>query len=275
MTLQLYNADCLEQMKSIPDKSIDLIICDLPYGCLSGRAIGKNAEEKGCFGATRKRFINGVDTGTLIKQESGSFAGCDWDIKINLDLFWEQIRRIRKNDHTPCLHFCSTKFGYDLIKSNEKEFRYDIVWCKSNAVGFLAANKKPMSAHEMIYVFSKKGSNYNRIDIEGDFPAVSGGSGTVLNQFNAKRTGKTLAGSRCIKSWIEIANKKDKNGHPTAKPIEIYKWLISRYSNEGDTVLDPTFGSCNSGVVCQELKRNYIGIEMNKEFFDKAQKIKV
>lgn len=116
MTLQLYNADCLEQMKSIPDKSIDLIICDLPYGCLSGRAIGKNAEEKGCFGATRKRFIDGKDTGTLIKQESGSFAGCDWDIKINLDLFWEQIRRIRKNDHTPCLHFCSTKFGYDLIK---------------------------------------------------------------------------------------------------------------------------------------------------------------
>ena len=107
MTLQLFNADCLEQMKSIPDKSIDLIICDLPYGCLSGRAIGETAEKKGCY--------------------SGSSNGCDWDIKLSLDVFWKQIKRIRKNDHTPCIHFCSTKFGYDLIKSNEKEFRYDIV----------------------------------------------------------------------------------------------------------------------------------------------------
>jgi site-specific DNA-methyltransferase (adenine-specific) len=259
-TLQLYNADCLEQMKSIPDKSIDLIICDLPYGCLSNNGKPKITEEK----------MNQYGKGR-IPSEPG---GCAWDIKIDLDLFWKQIKRIRKTDATPCIHFCSTRFGIDLINSNEKEFRYDLVWCKSSAVGFLAANKKPMAAHEMIYVFSKKGANYNRIDIKGDFPA--GGGGRSVSRFMPSINGlsninSTTIGKRCPKSYIEIANKKEKNGHPTTKPIDLYKWLIERYSKEGDTVLDPTFGSCNSGRVCKELKRNYIGIEMKKEFFDKAQ----
>jgi site-specific DNA-methyltransferase (adenine-specific) len=254
MTLQLYNADCLEQMKTIPDKSIDLIICDLPYGCLEVK---------------RKER-----TETYARKSTGSLGGCEWDIKLDLDAFWKQIKRIRKDDHTPCIHFCSTRFGIDLINSNEKEFRYDIVWCKSTAVGFLSANKKPMSAHEMIYVFSKKGANYNRIDIKGDFPAVSGGAKTVSKHYNVKRIEcPNNLGTRCVKSFIEIPNGNHKSKHPTAKPIDLYKWLIERYSNEGDTVLDPTFGSCNSGRVCQELKRNYIGIEMNKGFYDNAQSL--
>jgi site-specific DNA-methyltransferase (adenine-specific) len=266
-TLKLFNADCLEQMKSIPDKSVGLIICDLPFGCLSGRAIGKNAEEKGMFGATKKT-IQRADN----PDKSNDREFCDWDIKINLELFWKQIRRIRKDDHTPCLHFCSTKFGYDLIKSNEKEFRYDMVWNKMRGVGFLSANKKPMVAHEMIYVFSKKGANYNRIDIEGE-PYIRNRN-TINRQYGTKVSDQTInTGSRCVISVIENHNSSGrKNGHPTAKPVELYKWLISRYSNEGDMVLDPTFGSANSGVASRELKRNYIGIEMNKEFFDKAEK---
>ena len=67
--------------------------------------------------------------------------------------------------------FCNTRFGYELIKSNEKEFRYDLVWNKPNGVGFLSANKQPLRSHELIYVFAKKGAFYNRIDIIGDFPA--------------------------------------------------------------------------------------------------------
>jgi len=230
MTLQLYNADCLEQMKSIPDHSIDLIICDLPYGCLT---TGEN-----------KHILKRADHPDRPNNRQGVVAGCAWDIKLDIDLFWKQIKRIRKNDHTPCIHFCTTKFGYDLIKSNEKEFRYDLVWNKMRGVGFLSANKKPMVEHEMIYIFSKKGCTYNRIDTN----------------------------SKCVTSVIEQPNvaKNNVKQHSTAKPTDLYRWLIERYSNEGDTVLDPTFGSCNSGKVCQELKRNYIGIEMNKEFFDKA-----
>jgi site-specific DNA-methyltransferase (adenine-specific) len=72
---------------------------------------------------------------------------------------------------------------------------------------------------------------------------------------------------RCPLSVININNKKDKK-HPTAKPIELYDWLIKRYSNEGDTILDPTAGSFNSGHSALGLERNYIGMEMNDEFYD-------
>ena len=249
-------------MKSIADNSIDLIICDLPFGCLTGGGGKEKAKRNERF-----RFIDGVNTNTKIKSDI--IGGCDWDIKIDLEEFWKEVKRIRKDDHTPTLHFCSTKYGYDLIKSNEKEFRYDLVWNKPNAVGFLSANKKPMSSHEMIYVFSKAGANYERIDISGNFPSGGGGRSTAnfLPIAGMPNTGTTKEGWRCIKSVIDISNKKTRGGHPTAKPIELYKFLIERYSKKGDTVLDPTFGSGNSGIASKELNRNYKGIEMDKVFF--------
>jgi DNA modification methylase len=184
------------------------------------------------------------------------------------------VKRIRKNEHSPTIHFCTTKFGYDLIKSNEKEFRYDLVWTKTNAVGFLQANKMPMRAHEMMYVFSKAGAYYERIDISGNFPFNGGGrsDATFIPGINAlENIVSDNTGKRCVKSYIEVANKKTKGGHPTAKPIELYKWLIERFCPPNGTVLDPTFGSCNSGKAARELNRNYIGIEMSKVFFDKAK----
>ena len=257
-TLSLYNGDCLAVMKDISANSIDLIICDLPYGCLT---TGNN---------TRKRFIDAKDTGTTITHET--IGGCAWDIPIDLEKFWEQVKRIRKNDHSPTIHFCTTKFGYDLIKSNEKEFRYDMVWTKTNAVGFLQANKMPMRAHEMMYVFSKAGAYYERKDISGNFPAGGGGISTAnfMPINGMPNLGTTEAGRRCVKSWIEVANKKTKGGHPTAKPIELYEWLIERYCPEGGTVLDPTFGSCNSGQASLNLERNYIGVEKDEGFCKKA-----
>jgi site-specific DNA-methyltransferase (adenine-specific) len=167
--------------------------------------------------------------------------------------------------------FCNTKFGYDLIKSNEEWFRYDLVWSKSNAVGFLSANKMPMKSHELVYVFSKKGATYYRTDIYGDFPAGGGGRSTAnwLPVGDLPNIKSTEAGRRCVKSVIETANKKQKGGHPTAKPVELYKWLIERYSKKGDCVLDPTFGSGNSGRASAELERKYIGIEKDEKFFEK------
>ncbi len=261
--MELYNADCLQKLKDLSSNSVDLIICDLPFGCLTGGG----SQEK-----ARRRFQNGKDTGTLIKQKEGVIAGCSWDVKINLEKFWEEIKRIRKNEHTPTIHFCTTKYGYDLIKSNEDEFRYDLVWAKPNATGFLMANKMPMRSHEMMYVFSKAGAEYNRIDLSGDFPIGGGGRSTAnfLPINGMPNTGTTEAGKRCVKSWIYCSNKKAKGAHPTAKPIELYKFLIERYCPVGGVVLDPTFGSCNSGIAAKELKRKYIGIEKDKVFFDKA-----
>jgi site-specific DNA-methyltransferase (adenine-specific) len=242
-------------MKDISANSIDLILCDLPYGCLTGGA----GKEK----AKRNE-----------KGDEGVIAGCAWDIPIDLEAFWKEVKRIRKNEHSPTIHFCTTKFGIDLINSNPKEFRYDLVWTKTNAVGFLSANKMPMRSHEMIYVFSKAGAYYERIDISGNFPAGGGGTSTAnfMPIAGMPNLGTTEAGRRCIKSYIEVANKKTKGGHPTAKPIDLYKFLIERYCPPGGTVLDPTFGSCNSGRAAEALGRNYIGIEKDESFFKKAVK---
>lgn len=251
----LLNGDCLEVMKTLPDKSIDLFLCDLPYGCLTGGG----GKEKA------KRNEQG---------NQGVIAGCSWDIKIDLTQFWEQVKRLMKDDHTPILHFCSTKFGNDLINSNPDWFRYDLVWSKSNAVGFLSANKMPMRSHEMIYVFAKKGAKYTRKDIEGDFPAGGGGTSksSVYPSLNGiPNLGTTEAGRRCVKSVVEIANKKGRGNHPTQKPAELYAWLLERYSKEGDTILDPTAGSFSSVFTANKMGRNAIGIEMNEEFYNKAQ----
>ena len=260
--MELYQADCLEKMKELPDKSIDLFVCDLPYGCLTGGG----GQEK-----SRRRFINGKDTGTDITQKEGVIAGCSWDIKLDLSQFWTQVKRLCKNDHTPVLMFCNMRFGMELINSNPDWFRYDLVWNKQRGVGFLSANKQPLRSHEMIFVFSKKGAKYNRVDETGE-PYFKKSKNQVCTQYNITRTEGDNKGTRCVKSVIDMYNTAGHKGkqHPTAKPIELYKWLIERYSNEGDTVLDPTFGSCNSGKASVELKRKYIGIEKDKGFFDKA-----
>lgn len=268
---QLFNADCLEKMKDISSNSIDLILCDLPFGCLTNKqhSDGTPGESKG---GVRARYIEGQDTGTVVDIKH--IDTCAWDVKIDLEAFWKEVKRIRKNDHTPTLHFCTTKYGFDLYNSNPKEYRYDLVWSKPNGVGFLSANKMPLRSHEMVYVFSKAGASYTRIDISGNFPKAGGGRsggqkvyGTAYETIQPDNEGK-----RCVKSVIESPNKKTKGGHPTAKPIELYKLLIERYCPVGGTVLDPTFGSCNSGRACKELKRNYIGIEKDKSFFDAAKK---
>jgi site-specific DNA-methyltransferase (adenine-specific) len=251
-------------MKTLPDKSIDLFICDLPYGCLTnaGKGIGREG-------------TNGAFSG-----------GCKWDIPIDLAQFWVQVKRLCKNDHTPVLMFCTAKFGYELIKSNEDWFRYDLVWSKTNAVGFLMANKAPMRSHELIYVFSKKGANYTRVDITGDFPGTSpsgtgNAGGSVYGIHKHSETSNTYPkvadgnvtrkGIRCVKSVIEMSNKKGKGKHPTQKPDDLYEWLIARYSKEGDTILDPTAGSFASCFTAQKLGRNAIGIEMDEKFYEKAK----
>ena len=246
--MQLLHGNCLEVMKTLPDKSIDLFICDLPYGCLSTNT------SKGVVDKSNANLI-------------------DWDIPIDLEQFWIQVERLMKNDHTPILHFCNTRFGYELIKSKETWFRYDLIWEKTLPVGFLSANKMPLRSHENIYIFAKKGANYYRKDLEGNFPKGGGGrsKSSVYPSLNGiPNLQTTREGFRCVKSVFEFANKKGKGNHPTQKPLDLYAFLIERYSKENDTVLDPTAGSFTSGLACKNLCRNYIGIEMNEEFYKKA-----
>jgi DNA modification methylase len=238
-TVECLNGDCLELMKGLPDKSVDLFLCDLPYGCLKTSA-----------------------------------PECAWDVKIDLVLFWAEVKRLCKNDNTPVLMFCNTRFGMDLINSNPSWFRYDLVWNKNSGTNFLNVNNRPMTSHEMIYVFSKKNPFYKRIDhfVEGKKEYLHKGgqliTGDCYKMDKIRTPGKQEDGMRCPLSVLNFNKKKDTR-HPTAKPVSLLTWLIERYSNEGDTVLDPTAGSFNSGRAAVELGRNYIGIEMDKEFFDK------
>lgn len=241
MPATLILGDCLEKMKTLPEKSIDLFICDLPYGQLS--------------------------------------KDCAWDIKINLKTFWEEVERLSKNDNTPIIHFCNTKFGIDLINSKPEWFRYDLVWDKGRGISFLLANKMPMKSHEMIYVFSKKGTYYNRIDIKTDKPEwkidrdkettkKSRQYGINRREIGIQSGGKD--GMRCALSVVHCKSGVAPGKHPTEKPQELYEWLIRRYCPEGGTVLDPTAGSFNSIQVAHSLGLNAIGIELNELFYTKA-----
>jgi site-specific DNA-methyltransferase (adenine-specific) len=246
-------------MKDLSANSVDLIICDLPYGCLSNNGNPKISEKK------KEQYGKG-----RIPSEPN---GCMWDIKIDLEAFWKEVRRIRKDEHTPTIHFCTTKFGYELIQSNPNEFRYDLVWDKQRGVSFLSANKMPMRSHEMIYVFSKAGAFYKRVDISGNPYHKTGITESKVYNLKPQLKDPTkITNTRCSLSVISnqnAAHKKDQ--HPTEKPIDLYKWLIERYCPPEGTVLDPTFGSGNSVFTAYALGRNAIGIEKDEKFFKKAE----
>jgi site-specific DNA-methyltransferase (adenine-specific) len=197
--------------------------------------------------------------------------GCAWDVKIDLVEFWKQVKRLSKNDHTPCLMFCSTKFGAELIASNPDWFRYDLIWNKMRGVSFLQANKAPMRSHESIYVFSKKGAYYKRVDIEGK-PYFKKSKNQMNEQYGVERVEGGNKGTRCVLSVVNMYSTAGHKGgvHPTAKPAELYKWLLERYCPEGGTMLDPTAGSFNSVFTAKDMGYRAIGIEKDDAFFWKA-----
>jgi site-specific DNA-methyltransferase (adenine-specific) len=125
--IKLYNDDCFNVFPKIKDKSIDLFILDLPYGQ----------------------------------------TACKWDILIDLDKMWTEIKRTMKPSAVICF-FCTTKFGYSIIKSNEKWFKYDLIWKKSRKVGFLSANKRQLRQHENVYVFKEEQGTYHPQKVKGD-----------------------------------------------------------------------------------------------------------
>ena len=238
--MKIYNADCLAILPTLEDKSVDLIIADLPYGEIQ----------------------------------------CEWDNQIDLQKLWSQFVRVLKTDKSPVLFFGSLKFGMLLINSKPKWFRYELIWDKVITGSFMNVNRMPCRSHEYVFVFSKKGTVYNRIDafVEGAkaFEYIYTDDKMYNNQCfgkvnKPKHNSIQQANHRAVPSIISVKKLRGHNGstHPTEKPIELYKWLIERYSNERDLVLDPTCGSFNSGVTSLQLNRDYIGIEMNKEYFNK------
>lgn len=195
-------------------------------------------------------------------------TSCKWDCKIDLELFWKEVNRICKKK-CPMFFTTTTKFGVDLINSNPKNFRYDLVWVKTATCGFLNAKKMPMRKHEMIYVFYRKLPLYD----------LSSHSHKFLNSMSGMSNAKTniCYGDAPISvrnkeytpslpnSILEVKSQKGK--HSTQKPIDLIKWILKYYSKEGDTVLDPTMGSGSTGVACKEMNRKFIGIEKDEAIY--------
>lgn len=228
--MQLILGDCIEEMKNIKDKSVDIVLTDPPYGT----------------------------------------TACKWDSIVPFSPMWKELKRITKG---PILIFGTEPFSSALRMSNIKEFKYDWIFEKSEAVGHLNAKKQPLRAHEVVSVFYNKQVSYFPQMSHGHTRKVSlrGDPNTpIYGQQNKVPYDST---SRYPRSVLKFSKDKQKEKfHPTQKPVSILEYFIKTYSVEGETVLDFTMGSGSTGVACKNLGRKFIGIENDECYFNIAEK---
>ena len=233
---KIYNEDCLVGMKDIPDKSIDCIICDLPY----------------------------------------NITKLSWDILIPFDKLWEQYNRIIKPTGNIIL-FSSGMFTYKLIESNIKNFRYKLIWKKNVPTGMSSAKYRPMKYYEEICVFGNSKATYNPIMKERvgigkacyNYDHYCGDSNHLQFNKQKRRYDPDFVQPSDVLEFNVVPNRNGKL-HPTQKPVELVEYLIKTYSNRGNTVLDNCMGSGTTAIAAINTNRNFIGFELNKNYFDIA-----
>ena len=231
---KLYHGDCLEIMKDIPDGSIDMILCDLPYGTTQNK----------------------------------------WDTVIPFEPLWEQYERIIKDDGAIVLT-ASQPFTSALVMSNPRLFRYSWVWNKMKPGNIFLAKYQPMKIHEDILVFSKQTHKYypQKIPRQTIKKSKNYGTGEAFGG-NGRREDKVYEYTHKNPiSIIEVSNANQLGKvHPTQKPVPLFEYLIRTYTNEGETVLDNCIGSGTTAIAAHRTKRNWIGIELDKEYYELAKK---
>lgn len=275
--MKLFMNDCLYTMDSFEDNYFNLIFCDLPYG----------------------------------------ITNCEWDNKIDLELLWKQIKRIRKTN-CPVIFTTTTKFGVEIINSNPDEFKMDMVIHKSKKTGFLTGRKRPLCSHEMLYFFwnypsppyyydkfhkykdkAKKEylklKNHKNKKTNGVYENDNTiNKKTKLNDnlydpplptsvykvndnvygnniTNGNPSGEPLFEPPLPHSVINVNCIKETE-HPTSKPLDLMKWILNYYTKENDRVLDVCMGGGTLGKACQELNRDYFGIEKDHKIYSMACK---
>lgn len=241
---RIIQGDCLDAMSEIPDGSIDLVLTDPPYGT----------------------------------------TACKWDTVIPFDPMWKQLKRvIRKNG--AIVLFGQEPFSSLLRVSNLEYFKYDWYWRKSRPSGFTNARLKPLKDIEVVSVFSKGKTANGSKDNMTYFPQglqdcdtrwsrpktyLDGDRGVNPARKNSKLT-RVITKSGFPRQVLDSPNSNKGNVHPTQKPVALMEYLIKTYTNEGDMVLDFTMGSGTTGVAAKNLNRRFIGIEMDKVYFDIAK----
>ena len=260
---ELYCGDCLVEMDQVADGSVDLILCDLPYGTTDRKGI----------------------------SDKGDNRVLSWDTVIPLDKLWEQYRRVLKPSGAVVLT-ADQPFTSQLVLSNLEWFKYEWIWKKRKVTGFLHANARPMKETEDILVFSPMGASGGSVKVNKNMTYNPQGliEKKVKKKNNAKRLGKFLhqpehmgEGNKLLheteyeQKWTNYPSEiiefgLDRNViHPTQKPVALMEYLIKTYSNEGETVLDNCMGSGTTGVACKKTNRNFIGIEKESEYFTQAK----
>lgn len=229
---KIYTGECLETMREIPDDSIDMILCDLPYGTTQ----------------------------------------CKWDTIIPLEELWKEYKRVIKQNAAVVLT-SAQPFTSVLISSNIKEFKYNWIWEKSKATGYLNAKKMPMRAHEDVCVFYKKPPVYNP-QMWQSTPYNKGKAHRPTEVYGKQKSVlvKNDTGMRYPRTvqYFKTAESEGKVYHPTQKPLALFEYLIKTYTNEGDVVLDNCIGSGTTALAAIKTNRNFIGIEINPEYVDVA-----
>ena len=236
---RLFFGDCLELLPTIPDGSVDMICADLPYGT----------------------------------------TNCAWDVRIPMEPLWREFWRVTKHNAAVCL-FAQNPFAADLISAARKFFRYEWVWEKTHRNGFLNAHKMPLRVHELILVFYRALPTYNPQKFkpsrlrDGLHFVHSGKKGSVY--------GKRNDGAR--PPWKESRERfpvdvvkfplcaLQKRSAHTEKPVALLEYLAKTYTDEGETILDPTMGSGSMGVACARTGRRFVGMEKDGHYFEVAKK---
>ena len=192
-------------------------------------------------------------------------TACKWDTIIPFEPLWAEYERIIK-DNGAIVLTGSQPFTTKLIDSNIDLFRYCWVWNKKVSGNPLLAKHQPLKVHEDICVFSKKRHNYYPQMRKGKMRKKGGGRSKL---FDMEMTAKYSDEYYPI-SIIEFSNAK-RGVHPTQKPVGLFEYLIKTYTNEGETVLDNVMGSGTTGVACKNLNRNFIGMELDENYFNIAK----
>lgn len=196
-------------------------------------------------------------------------TACKWDVIIPLDEMWRQVKRICKGAFVTT---ASQPFTSVLVCSNLEWFKYEWIWEKTMAAGFLDANRKPLKAHENICVFSGNGHEYNP-QMQAGAPYIKKQSPNRSSHYGAiNPMVKVNNGERYPTTIVKISNGNNSSVHPTQKPVALYEYLIRTYTNEGDTVLDFTMGSGTTGVACVKTNRDFIGVEKEQNYFEIAER---
>jgi site-specific DNA-methyltransferase (adenine-specific) len=219
-----------------------------------------------CIEAMKQIPDGSIDA--IITDPPYGTTACKWDSVIPFEPMWEQLNRIIKPNGAIVL-FGSEPFSSALRMSNIKNYKQDLIWNKPNATNPMQAKRRHLQKTENIMLFYMKQCTYNPQGLIRVNKITKQGSTGIISDARKKRKKEYYQEFSNYPNTI-LNYKRDKQLHPTQKPVALMEYLIKTYTNEGETVLDFTMGSGSTGVACVNTKRNFIGIEQDDKYFEIA-----